>query len=385
MNSRNEIGKVCEEKMTVELALLQAEKDAENAEWRGLLSFLNPLQQGVVVPTVRLAQHIIPPVTDHVIHADIVVGAAVDVLTNASKAVYGLLPHAPSPEDKAHTLVRDNANSTVRDTLEHSLSLLDAVDEFWREVPSLLLVLLGFGWNIGFDILSLSPRKALKWMRLSLNFGQLLVQTGVGEDWARALLVPRALQNAIILEKTQAALATQYERRLKAKAVYDLQQARNQQLKEEAQWYLKYSIASYGLAMIGASQLTIQREADLDLRNTHNSFLDARLPDVDKSRPEIKRIASYLGIGVHDLLVATGWGGSPETVGHLIAVDHDRQALVVALRGTYTLSDGLVDLQAKAGACSILIVGFLCSRTLAHSLALQFPLTVALHIRECTR
>lgn len=63
----------------------------------------------------------------------------------------------------------------------------------------------------------------------------------------------------------------------------------------------------------------------------------------------MRRIARFLGISIKDIKYMTPAGGDPNLVGHFVAVDRRSKAVVLAIRGTYSVSDVVTDLDAETG------------------------------------
>ena len=63
----------------------------------------------------------------------------------------------------------------------------------------------------------------------------------------------------------------------------------------------------------------------------------------------MRRIARFLGISIKDIQYMTPAGGDPNLVGHFVAVDRRSKAVVLAIRGTYSVSDVVTDLDAETG------------------------------------
>jgi len=60
----------------------------------------------------------------------------------------------------------------------------------------------------------------------------------------------------------------------------------------------------------------------------------------------LQRIASYLRVKNEDILFMTRPGGDLDLIGHFVAVDHSSKSVVLAIRGTYTITGILRDLDA---------------------------------------
>jgi len=93
--------------------------------------------------------------------------------------------------------------------------------------------------------------------------------------------------------------------------------------------YGRYSSAAYGSTMIASSQLL--KVGGHDLSNTP---IGSNISEAKRK----KRMAKYLGVEPEDIIEPTDPGGDIDIIGHFMAVDKKKKAIVLALRGTYTIS-----------------------------------------------
>jgi Lipase (class 3) len=98
-------------------------------------------------------------------------------------------------------------------------------------------------------------------------------------------------------------------------------------LHEECLRYMRYATAAYGESMI--------RAAELDVSGT----FDSRLMPVTRTR-----ISEHIGVPEDDIVVLdVDYGGDVEHLRHIVAVDHARRTVVLAIRGTFSLGELVVD------------------------------------------
>mmetsp|Transcript_21464 Transcript_21464/g.47920 ORF Transcript_21464/g.47920 Transcript_21464/m.47920 type:complete len:528 (-) Transcript_21464:440-2023(-) len=96
--------------------------------------------------------------------------------------------------------------------------------------------------------------------------------------------------------------------------------------REEAALYAKYATAAYGEAMIRAAEM-------------HSSGrIDTRHAPTDRSK-----IAKHVGLPGKDIIVADLGETDSNYLRHFIAVDHARKKVVLSIRGTFNLSEIVVD------------------------------------------
>ena len=99
---------------------------------------------------------------------------------------------------------------------------------------------------------------------------------------------------------------------------------------DEARRYMRYSTAVYGQAMI--------RAAELDARGR----IDGRLQTVTK-----ECISEHIGVPTDDIvLMDVDYGGDSQHLRHFVAVDHVNKKVVLSIRGTFSLSEVVVDVAA---------------------------------------
>lgn len=162
-----------------------------------------------------------------------------------------------------------------------------------------------------------------------------LESTGIYLELAQALNV-RLLDNTVILGRIQKILdgrtAADIRDRVLANPfglgawLRDEPRADNK-LYDECLWYMRYATAAYGESMI--------RAAELDVSGT----FDSRLMPVTRTR-----ISEHIGVPEDDIVVLdVDYGGDVEHLRHIVAVDHARQTVVLAIRGTFSLGELVVD------------------------------------------
>jgi hypothetical protein len=105
---------------------------------------------------------------------------------------------------------------------------------------------------------------------------------------------------------------------------------------------MKYATAAYGTGMISAS-----------------------LQDREISTTELDRvktaIAKHVGIRKNDIVqMCVSEGGNVLLLRHFIAIDRASRNVVLAIRGTLSVSGALIDLQAQDGTCLNYILTSMC-------------------------
>lgn len=96
--------------------------------------------------------------------------------------------------------------------------------------------------------------------------------------------------------------------------------------------YMRYATAVYGETMI--------RAAEMDVDGT----IDTRLSSV-----ALPRIAKHVGLEETDIVVLdVAYGGDSELLRHLVAVDHRHKKVVLAIRGSFSISEMVSDVAGFA-------------------------------------
>lgn len=105
--------------------------------------------------------------------------------------------------------------------------------------------------------------------------------------------------------------------------------------------YVRFATAAYGASMIDSADLLQVYGRDvIAVKSVHNA----------SERSRKNKIAGYVGVNEDNILKITPPGANIKLLGHFVAVDHRRNAVtgssgavVLAVRGTYTLSGLKID------------------------------------------
>ena len=162
-------------------------------------------------------------------------------------------------------------------------------------------------------------------------FNLFLNSSGIDLELSPSLNV-HLLRNVIVLGRIQKVLADRNDRREQAKAKRKIKVPS----KEEALRYMRYSTAVYGNNMIAA--------AEMDARGKFDTRL---LSPLTKTR-----ISEHIGVPEDDIVLAdVDYGGDGNHLRHFVAVDHANRKVVLSIRGTFTLSEIIVDVAAFSRKC----------------------------------
>lgn len=141
------------------------------------------------------------------------------------------------------------------------------------------------------------------------------------------------LRNIVVLSRIQRILNERNDRREQARSATK----KNLDIpsREEALRYMRYSTAAYGSNMILA--------AEMDAKGK----FDTRWSPVTRTR-----ISEHIGVPEEDIvLMDVDYGNDINHLRHFVAVDHQNKKIVLSIRGTFTLSEIVVDVAAFSRPC----------------------------------
>jgi len=206
------------------------------------------------------------------------------------------------------------------------------------ELESVILGVLGFLVSIIGDVLGAltNPKKYQRWMDACTQLESYLVSTGVSKELHKAIIHPllrgRLLSNVKMLSDIQVsklcvdrAQAAQFKEDDEGTITLTIRD----EIKDGHKW-MRFATAAYGTEMIRSA---LDRETDSDLI----------LHQLEAA------IAFHCQIAITDiLLLYTNTDTDQHTLHHFLAVDHATKSIVLALRGTLSLSGAIVDVQGMA-------------------------------------
>lgn len=319
--------------------LRDAEQDLDRCEWPGLIGLvLHPIRDRLLLPSVQLAQAIAPTALPKVV--DTAASATVGAACGAVKFAYGVLPHTPS--------LREISVSEIRQECMQSLARLP--DRFGsRDVVALILSGIGLISNVILDIFTNPGQKFNAFIDTVKVFLAFLIYFGIDEELAQAFLTRGSIVNIAITARIQADLdgSTCIQNRRQQAAYTDnapLNPETALGVLKESERFMKFSTAAYGTFQIYASG-TLQLSQDQSLTPINDAMHTMqRLMGSIVQRLRRRRIAKYLTIRQNQILYLTPPGGDIAVVRHFVAVDHNTKAVILAIRGTYSASDLIADI-----------------------------------------
>jgi len=202
--------------------------------------------------------------------------------------------------------------------------------------------------TVGFLSSSAAERAPLERMKPSVEaFRKFLTTSGLGAEISSSLnfsLLPRLG----LLSQIQTILNERNDRRMLSRVVTT--RPNNLPTSHEALKYMRYATAVYGVDMIAAGGRKQQQP-----QKRQSSQEDAKTTK-EKTNPKDTRtwISEHIGVPP-DNIVVLDVDYSPETnhdhLRHFVAVDHASQKVVLSIRGTFSLSEIMVDITAYSRPC----------------------------------
>lgn len=196
-----------------------------------------------------------------------------------------------------------------------------------------LFTVVGFIGNFAMDVLSPgSSSKHKQWKQIMSDLNVYLERTGLYDEFgtdvprhlARHVLIMNEIQHRHYSRKASSSMRTSSS--LSSLTIPSIQLAEH---------YMKFATAVYGADVIMSAQLELD---DFDFERSLN---------VEDMSTEYA-IAQHTGIDAKtDVLVADVESGeSTEYLRHMVVIDHSTKSIILAIRGTFSVTGVLVDLAA---------------------------------------
>lgn len=313
----------------VRIALANGREALKNAKLPGPLGFfINPISGNIVDPSLGVTSQLLPAITAVIPFADTVVAAGIGIPFEAIRFGYGLLPFR---EDQDVADMREVAtNNFTVDTEANSL-LLPTVTKEPSSPVSLFRATIAFGMSATVDIVGalLNPLKVFRWTDAIVQFMSYASMSGVGGGLVDGLVKPalggRLLDNLSILHQVQEENDHEIRQNVKENST-----AKIRVEVKEGKRMMRFATAAYGTDMIKSA---------LDRDATRRDL-----------RYEKRSIAFHTGVKEEDIIILdVRDGGNLKLLRHYVAVDRETQSIVLAIRGTLSVSGVLVDMQGMDG------------------------------------
>merc|ERR1719223_160132 len=227
-------------------------------------------------------------------------------------------------------------------------SFASAFDRFRKPRPltAKLMGVVGFAANTVIDLVTLPFNGKLgDWIDTSIKFLGYMMFSGIGGELLEAFMDFNALENLIIISRVQGEnnqVGDDDSRRARTAFPSFPQGVGKSKFKDIMAYsvrYVRYATAAYGASMIDSA----------DLLQTFGKKIVVPIVEGASQNLRIRKTCRYLNVKPEDILKMSNAGGNMNVVGHFIAVDRPRGklrgAIVLAIRGTYTLSGVKTDAQ----------------------------------------
>ena len=209
---------------------------------------------------------------------------------------------------------------------------------------------IAFVLSVSADIVSLmiDNSKMMKWMETLTELKSYLDASGVSSELDESIIKPlysgRLLDNLKILSDIQTKLYS--NRHINIAQITNIDDLKDSILIGHRM--MRFATSAYGTEMIRSA---------LDREVTVHEFLGH-----DDNYQIHKAIAFHSGIpNVNDIrILEINDGGDMHLLRHFVAIDHISKSIVLAIRGTLSVSGALVDMTAMDGKFVIVFLLFLC-------------------------
>ncbi|GKY94119.1 hypothetical protein MPSEU_000378000 [Mayamaea pseudoterrestris] len=240
-------------------------------------------------------------------------------------------------QDRSFSSDQDRFSSRPADEKENSARDEDTASPIWskatrsvRELRSGLSRIFSAAGFLSSSTTSLfTDRNQLQRLKVTVDaFQNFLTSSGIDMELSESLNI-RLLDNLIILGRVQKAAFLGID--IRDTVALDTVPA-NLPSSEEWYKYMRFATAAYGAAMIRAAEIDVKGKFDARFLN----------------RTVIKkRMSEHVGIPENDLVVLdVDFDGNTKHLRYFVAVDHADKKIVLAIRGTFSLSEIVTDVAA---------------------------------------
>jgi len=341
----------------LEKVLDQAEEDLKNAELRGLAGKLtNPVFDNILAPATSLAANTLPKVVDvlPIPFLDEASSGALNLGFGAVKFGYSIFP----------LRAEDDLGKESQDLHKGELEEQSRFYQKSRPVLSSATTLIGGAINVTIDLLRLPFSGDLReWAEATKQFVGYLAYSGVGSELTDAFLSPGSVSAMKILADVQGEKDNNGKESRRIRTAMDswpveLQPGGEEAWKlimEDAVLYGKYSTIAYGIKMIQSSEF-------LNVNGHPLSY--AGIGSASERRRK-QKMAKYVDIEPDDIIDLTKPGGDIDIIGYVLAIHRAKSTIVLAFRGTFTVSGFKTDAAAySAPFCDGVAHSGIAERTL---------------------
>lgn len=200
-------------------------------------------------------------------------------------------------------------------------SIYLAIDIVWDQIRSTIgLISTAVGFVGNFLVDASAKEKRAMWSEAFEKLADYLDDSGIKDEMSKGLNV-RFIGNLTIIDNIQKALHK--DRRLHCKHEED----HGIPPTSEAATFMRYATAAYGSEMIASAWLETHERCHSITTETINNIL------------------THTGVTAEDIVVMdVDYGEDADCLRHFCVVDHANKAVVLAIRGTFSMTGVMVDL-----------------------------------------
>lgn len=212
---------------------------------------------------------------------------------------------------------------------------------YYQHLTGDLFSVAGFVASSTASLLSDPPLQQLTRMRDTVDaLRKYLISSGIYEDELKQSLNSRLLSNLWILGRVQQHILKEQhlDRRGLAQSSSSRRQCNPTNHKHDALCFMKYATAAYGPSMIHAAELGVRGQFEARTFNERASIArHVGVPEKDIVRMEVGYSSDSALARESDNRTST------PLLRHFVAVDHARRQVVLSIRGTFSLSEIILD------------------------------------------
>jgi hypothetical protein len=314
--------------------LTNGRKDLWNSQYpysfRMLHQLLNPVRDFILDPLFAIGTIVLPPILTYLNNKYL--EYAVSCMLSTSIYFMKFL-YRPIPVE-AHMNLRQTAKQDFMINTKAAYHLPKYHPP--SDIASAFRGAIAFTLSVSADLVSLlvDRTKMVKWMETLTEFKSYLDASGVSNELDESIMKPlysgRLFDNLKILNDIQEQLYM--KRQSKIAHTTSLEELKDYVM--EGKRMMRFATSAYGTEMIRSA---LDREVHV------HEFLGS-----DEDNQVQNAIAFHSGISdINDIcIIEVNDGGDMHLLRHFVAIDHVSQSVVLAIRGTLSVSGALVDMTA---------------------------------------
>lgn len=233
-------------------------------------------------------------------------------------------------------------------------SILGEMHEFYFEGLSVIKLGIAGQKSLSADVLTalLNPFKLGGWIEITFTIFKTFQRQGI----IREVLSLDFLPNIIILGRTQDVFWDEEVKKNKENSTPTMTEV------EDGYRFMKHSTAAYGVLTVSSvndylaandEKVTIANfdgytgtglAKELGIKDELSRRYLVNTPSELKTR---QTISQHVGIPESDIIMFVKPGGNIKILRHYIAVDRKKEEVILALRGTYSITEALIDLDVE--------------------------------------